>query len=146
MTKFLKFRLAVDEDGWPPAGAESMPVEELPVGYRILVPPFFLRELSVGDVVNCSLDDEGYVDSWAHQGRSQRSTIWVFQSKLPQWNAAKSALLESGCNVETYPNIGLHAIDLPSEVTLQTFDKLLAPCIAAGAMVAYPSLRHADTS
>lgn len=144
MTKFLRFRLDVDDQGWPPAGAESLPVDEVGAGFRILVSPFFIKGISVGDIVECSYDSEGYVQTWAHTYKSRRSTIWV-TPKIPyKWQSAKAALLALGCNVETLKQFGICSIDLPPEISLSTFDDLLKPIVAAGGALAYPSLRHEE--
>jgi hypothetical protein len=46
------FPLEVDEDGWPPVGAERMWAFDLGDGrYRIDNVPWFVRDLAVGDVV-----------------------------------------------------------------------------------------------
>ena len=144
MSQFLMFKLATDKNGWPPAGAESIPVERVTGGYRVLTPPFFVKDISVGDIVDCSNDSEGYVSNLVCKHRSARSTIWVAPRGAPPWQTAKAELLGLGCNVETLKEFGVSSIDLPENVSLALLDRILEPVASAGAFVAYPSLRHVE--
>lgn len=142
MAKFLCFKLDIDSGGWPPAGAESIPVEVSGSAFRILLPPFFVKDLSVDDVIKCNFDNEGYVQSIHHEYRSDRSTVWLATMGLAQWQPAKERLLALGCNIETFKQYDLSSIDLPADVSLFTFDTLVKPIIEAGRYVVFPSLRH----
>ena len=137
----LKFRLTVD-DGWPPVGFEVLPVDTEGEMHTILVPPFFLKGLSVDDVIKCTFDSEGYVENWAHVYKSNRSTFWVHFKSLVEWEAAKQHLLDLGCNIETYNAYKHSAIDVPSLLPWERVDEILGPVIAAGGFVVAPSLRE----
>ena len=72
MTVELTFALSNDDPDWPPVGVERIPTEEIDDGFRILVPPFFVKNLSVDDVIRPNLDAvNGLVFDWEHIKRSQ---------------------------------------------------------------------------
>jgi hypothetical protein len=50
MTASLQFSLDV-EGGWPPVGSESLPFIERLEGFELMVPPLFVKDLAVGDVI-----------------------------------------------------------------------------------------------
>ena len=141
--KFLLFRLEVDEDGWPPVGAESLPVKEQGEGlFQILVPPVFIKNLSVNDVVAAETDSEGYVTSWAHTSKSKRTTIWVLQGTADNLGPLIDDMLSDGGNVERFNQIKLLSFDVPESVSTEKLDMWLRTIEAAGAIIAEPSFRH----
>ena len=142
MSAFLIFRLEEVQSGWPPVGAESLPVQKVAYGFRIQTPPFFVKDISVGDIVRCEFDDEGYASNLVFIERSRRSTVWVAPRKLPEWPLAKAELLQAGCDIENLNQFGIAAIDVPEHVSLSRLDRVLLPLTMAGGFVAYPSLRH----
>jgi hypothetical protein len=56
------FPLEVDEDGWPPVGAERLWAKQLgPDTYRVENAPWFVRDIAADDVVRAEPPD---ADSW----------------------------------------------------------------------------------
>jgi hypothetical protein len=137
----LKFRLDVD-DGWPPVGAEILPVDRQNDLNSILAPPFFVKGISVGDVLRCSLDFEGYVKYWEHVEISSRSTVWVHYKSPIRWELAKKQLLERGCNVETLLSYKCVSVDVPQDLLMARIDEIMVPVIEAGGFFVVPSMRH----
>lgn len=78
MRGLLQFPLEVEDD-WPPVGSESLPFEKLADGYRAMSPPLFVRDLSVGDVIDVSEDEFGFVSAWRHLAKSGRSVLWLLR-------------------------------------------------------------------
>lgn len=142
MPAFLNFNLDVDANGWPPAAIDSVPVEVVGLTHRVLVSPFFVKGLSVNDVIECKFDEDGNVDQFFVLKKSSRSTIWLAEKVHCEWQDAKATLLKLGCSVETLMQWNICAIDLPEEISLDTFDRIMKPVLDAGAFIAYPSLRH----
>jgi hypothetical protein len=56
----VHFRLEIDEDGWPPAGMESLWAVDLGDGtVRLDNTPWFVRRVASDDIIRVEVDDEG---------------------------------------------------------------------------------------
>lgn len=138
----LLFPLVVDSDGWPPVGAEAIPVKSHARGnFAILTPPFFIKDLSVGDVISVRIDDQRTVENWLHVQRSRNSTAWVLKDAAPSENELADQFLKLQCNVERFSEIGLLTVDVPPHVLERDLDRVIDNCRAFGAHVAVPSFR-----
>ncbi len=135
----LSFSLAV-EDGWPSVGLECLPFDTVPGGLKLLVPPLFVKKLSVGDVITVRARRER-VSSWKHTQRSRHSTIWIAELGRGITRAIKRALKrlrELGCSTSTSKDLGVYAVDVPPGQTVTlvyTFDQpgtLLYGCHVPG--------------
>lgn len=141
-TQSLLFPLVVDSDGWPPVGAESIPVKSHANGnFTILTPPFFIKDLSVGDVISVQIDNQRTIKNWLHVQRSRNSTVWVLQDAAISENELADQFLKLQCNVERFSQIGLLSVDVPPHVLESDLDRLIDNCRAIGAHVAVPSFR-----
>lgn len=139
----VRFKLTQDSDGWPPVGTESLPAEWLgPDLARIQVPPLFVKNLSVGDAIRVTLDEDGYVQGFTHEKLSKRSTIWVLGGKDPERENLITDLKRLGCNVERFREIKLLSIDVPADVAFPDVEAVLVKLEAIDADVAEPSRRH----
>jgi hypothetical protein len=135
------------EDGWPPVGIESLPFEVVPRGLKLLVPPLFVKKLSVGDVIAVR-ERLGRVSSWKRTQRSAHSTIWLLRLKhggTRDINRVLKRLRELGCNSSNAPQFGSYAIDVPSETPMRDVDAVLARLELERVAVAYPSFRHSES-
>jgi hypothetical protein len=142
--RHLKFPLDV-EDGWPPAGVESLPVEVRDGEYEILDAPLYIKDVSVGDRIAATLGDDGLVSSWRHIGRSDRTTIWLLRLRQTDSIApALSKLRSIGCNTVSMDALGSYAVDVPRSVPIQVVDEVLATLDGSEVAVAYPSMRHPE--
>lgn len=140
--QILLFPLVVDSDGWPPVGAEVIPVKSDRRGnFTILTSPFFINNLSVGDVISVQIDEKKAVKNWLHVERSRNSTVWVLKNTAPNENELAKQFLKLQCNVERFSEIGLLSVDVPPHVLERTLDRVIDNCRAIGAHVAVPSFR-----
>jgi hypothetical protein len=143
----LSFPLAVEDD-WPPVAIESLPFETEETGFRLLVPPVFVKGLSVDDVITVR-ERDGRVSSWRHKLRSQHSTIWLLRLKRDATRDIKSVLEKLhklGCTSTGVARFGVYAIDVPSGTTITRVDSVLAKLDKKRVATAYPSFRHSESS
>ena len=140
MTELI-FRLEVD-DGWPPVMKECLVCTVGPSGYRVDVPPFFIKGLSVGDIISVNCDESGDVLSWSYVDRSGRSTVWIMVFDEYSIAEAAKCLRGLGCNVEELRQLQYFSIDIPEQCSLESFDKCMDAIDEEKVAVAYPSLRH----
>lgn len=143
--RYLTFLLDVD-DGWPPVGAENIPVRPVNDEFEVLHPPLFVKGLSVGDVIQVSGNEAGEVSSWNHRSRSGHSTIWILRLKATQEIENLLANLRAmGClTVGGNMKIGAYSIDVPPTLQLEKVDVVLSGLDTESIAVAYPSLRHPE--
>lgn len=141
----LDFPLEVD-DGWPPVGLESLPVRASAAGYEIQEAPLFVRDISVGDVLDVSLDDEGRVVEYRHLIRSKSSTIWLLCLHRTRANVlpALSGLRQLGCDTVSLETLGCYAVSVPETVSMAAVDPILDAFDEEIVAVAFPSFRHPD--
>jgi hypothetical protein len=137
----LMFVLEID-DGWPPVAKECMTCSDCESGYRIEVPPLFIKDLSVGDVISIERNDEGEVSAWSHVEKSMRSTIWIMVSGGHSINDGLDCLKKLKCNVEEFEPYNYFAIDVPAECQVEQLDACLNALSGENVSVAFPSFRH----
>ena len=141
----LMFQLEVC-DGWPPVAKESIPVKEDGKNYKILVPPFFIKNLSVGDVISVALEDQGDVVHWQHAAMSQHSTIWLRTRGKNDISDSIECLKSLGCNIERLEQFCLFAIDVPEGACFDKIDDCLDTIPEDAADIVFPSFRHDNHS
>lgn len=132
-------------DGWPPVAAESLPFEKTTKGWRLLVPPLYLKKLSVGDVLEIK-QRAGKVSAWKHLTRSSNSTIWMLSMKASADKKAHGLLAKLnaiGCQTVSLPKLSSYSISVPATVSIEHVDQILAKRNEDEIAVAYPSFRHA---
>ena len=143
ITTSLQFPLEV-EDGWPPVGSEALPFLKSTVGYKALVAPLFVKNLSVGDIINAKLDRDGNVSEWKHINMSHRSVIWALRTDDGdniEEILGKLRLL--GCNTTGVDAFGIYSIDIPEDLDIAAVDAIISE-LNNSATVAFPSWRHVD--
>lgn len=140
----LKFQLDVEDD-WPPVALECLPFRQIASGYEALAAPLFVKDLSVGDVIEAAFDSEGIIDSWRHVSRSDHTTIWLLRLGWPDHiNEVLAELRELGCNSVSLDQAGCYAIDVPPTVGIVDVDKILAKLDDTMVATAFPSMRHVE--
>jgi hypothetical protein len=138
--KSLNFRLEIDEDGWPPAGAECLHVEPVPQGYQIKNFPIFIKNLAYDDIISVQLDEEGYVSDWRMIEESGHSTIWIMNY---QEGDLLDQLEKLGCGHSCVERWKLCAINVPPTVAIADVDAIVEPYVSEGRVsAAYPAFRH----
>jgi hypothetical protein len=124
------FSLDVDEDGWPPASAETMWARALsPDRVKIDNVPFFVRGLSSGDEVRVVRDDDGMlvateVIEWAGHCTVQ---VVPFPSGALEGDLQRvlDAFAPLGITGEGIEQFRLIALDIPLDADLQAIIGLL---------------------
>ncbi|MFM1975433.1 MAG: hypothetical protein RL145_279 [Pseudomonadota bacterium] len=145
MTISLQFPLDVDDE-WPPFGSESLPFEEVGDKYRCLSAPLFVKDLSVGDIIKCEIGPNGFLNSWRHCHRSNRSVIWLLRQKEnDKVQPILQLLRQLGCNTAGLDELGSYAIDVPETVEITEIDKVLEELDQNTVAIAFPSMRHPET-
>lgn len=142
-TTSLPFTLSVESDGWPPVGKEYLVANQTGKNdFEILVPPFFIQDISVGDIIMVELDRAGVVKNWEFKTKSKRSTIWVLCKDFTELEEIIELLKESGSNIERLKQFGLISIDVSDSISPSTLDEYLTRMEFCGANVVCPSFRH----
>lgn len=141
MSAMLDFVLDID-DGWPPVAKQCMACVRREDGYQVQAPPLFIKNLSVGDVVDVRFGDEGEVVSWTHIARSARSTVWIMVSGDYMVSGALERLKTMGCNVVELEQYRYYAVDVPEECAVERLDECLNAFDNRKVSVAFPSFRH----
>lgn len=133
------------EDDWPPVALEGLPCAVVATGYRVEMPPLFVRNLSVGDIILVVFDGEKNVVSWTHARQSARTTIWLLRmAQSDDIDSVLKKLREMNCNTVQLPEYRCYSIDVPAECAIQDVDACLKHLNSSRVAIAYPSLRHAD--
>ena len=141
---FLKFPLQVVE-GWPPVAVESLPFEKTVDGLRVLVPPLFIKDLSVGDIISAQKGEEDLVELWRHVRRSNRTTIWLLRLRQThQIEKVLSELRALGCDTVGLESAGCYSVDVPECVAIREIDASIAQLDSASCAVVFPSMRHPE--
>jgi hypothetical protein len=138
----LTFALDV-EDGWPPVAAECLPFDVVPGGVKLLVPPLFIKGLSVGDVIVVEEQDD-QIWSWKHRSRSKNSTVWLLalRDRAKRIGKAVRRLASMGCTSTS--GLAVTAIDVPPTVSMEELDAVLGTLDPEMTPIAYPSFRHRE--
>ena len=129
------------EDGWPPVAKEGLGCTLCNGGYRVDVPPFFVKDLSVGDVIAVQRNEAGEVISWRHVRKSKRSTVWIMVKGDSSIEDVIGCLKGLQCNIERFTQYRYFAVDVPESCLATRLDECL-DSLGERAHVAYPSFRH----
>jgi len=136
MTDFQKiwFRLHQDEDGYPPAQAETVSAVSFSEETYVLENvPFFARGVSLGDLISTSEDSEGrkWFQSVLKPSGHSTVRVIVFRNSgdpLPleeRVAALRRRFAELGCTTELSHVSGLFAVDVPPAVDYSKVHNLL---------------------
>ncbi|MGH8176949.1 MAG: DUF4265 domain-containing protein [Steroidobacter sp.] len=129
------------EDDWPPVAKEGLSCTVCKGGYRVDVPPFFIKDLSVGDVVTVQRNEMGDVVSWSHVRKSKRSTVWIMVAGDHSIEDVIDCLKRLRCNIERFTQYRYFAVDVPEECPAISLDECL-DFLDKRAHVVFPSFRH----
>ena len=89
-------------DEWPPVGVEFLWLAISSNGYQVLTAPFFLKDLSVGDILTIDLEQKGgqrFALRWSHLEKSSRSTVGVMVDEGVKIDDFLVAIEEAGGRV-----------------------------------------------
>lgn len=126
----VRFRLERDDGSWPPAESEGLWAEH--VGgdeYRIDNSPWFVRNLSNGDVVGARAGVDGVLWATDHRQRSGRLTVRVIPRKGGPMDGDLQPLVDLFApyrvDAEGFGQFRLVALDIPSDADLAAIKALL---------------------
>lgn len=109
------FNLKRDEDGYPPADVESLWAEDLGDStYKIDNIPFYVRNISVGDVVDVNNVD-GILCFRTIVRHSLHSTYRILIGSANDFEKIRADLNSLGCSVEKSHLPSLASIDVPPQ-------------------------------
>lgn len=130
--KRILFRLEQDADGYPPNNWESLWAREITESqFQIDNIPFFVRGISLGDIVTAENSD-GELRFKHLVSRSGNSVIRVIVFDIEEVTELRNELRKLGCASEQSHIEGLFAISIPSSVQIGSVDELLRSGEAQG--------------
>ena len=126
------FRLERDEDGYPPEDVESLWGLRCADGVEIDNVPWFVKGVSLGDVVSVVQASDGVLEFERVLRRSGHSTyrILLLDQEARALERTIAELTAMGLGVEE--DAGLLAVDVPPTVSLNSFTKHLLVGVRSG--------------
>ncbi|HEX5747468.1 MAG TPA: DUF4265 domain-containing protein [Archangium sp.] len=121
----ILFHLEQDEDGYPPANAETLWATTVGEGlYKIDNIPFFATGIAVDDIVSAELDADQllYKDVVHPSGHSTVRVVVYGHDELPEVHGLFKQL---GCSTEQSHLRGLVALDVPPSVSWDELKRIL---------------------
>jgi hypothetical protein len=118
--KRMLFDLTPDAHGYPPVSVEGVWVEPIVSGnFRVENVPFYVRELSCGDVVAGKADARGVLHFNGLVIPSGNSTFRVIVHDVSRLAGVRAEILEYGVDTEVDRKQHLIAIDIPSAMRIE---------------------------
>lgn len=119
------FELEQDEDGYPPAAAETLWAVRVGDGlFQIDNIPFFVHDIAVNDIVSAT-PEEGVFRYKEVVQPSGHGTIRLIVSEKSDVQAVRDLFRQLGCSSELSHLPHLIAVDVPPSVSLQELKKVL---------------------
>ncbi len=124
MHQKVLFRLNRDEDGCPPFDVEGVWAEPLGDAFVLDNIPFFMREATLGNVVEVDrIGDELFYASTRQRSQNSLIRVVMFEGHDPQ--ALRSRLRDMGCASELSHLPTLFAVNVPADVPIENVRALL---------------------
>ncbi|MHB1058722.1 MAG: DUF4265 domain-containing protein [Rhodanobacter sp.] len=143
MNEELTFVLEVEE-GWPPVATESLICSVSETNFQVEVPPFFIKDMSVGDVIRVDRNEKGEVVSWSHVVKSPNSTMWIMMIGEHSIEDSIECFKGLKCNVERLIEFNYFSIDIPVECPIRKLDRCLDALDVENVSIVFPSFRHIE--
>jgi len=140
--KEMGFALEQRNKLWPPFAVEWIWCGDFEGDHLIINAPFFVKGLSVGDVIRVTQNDDGHVVRFQPIERSSRSTLWIKAFQPDGISDALERLRALGCNIEALAQYNYFAIDVPAETAIVDVDRIVAAMGKDAIEHAFPSFRH----
>jgi hypothetical protein len=137
----ILFNLDVIDD-WPPVNVEGLYCKKIKANYEVCNVPFFIKDLSVGDIISIQKDENECVDTWHHINKSKHSTTWVMIHNDYPITDHLDQLRDLGCMVEQLEQFSYASIDIPADVDISLVDDILDSLDEDNVSLAFPSFRH----
>ena len=111
------FRIEQDEDGYPPINVESVWAEPVSKNeFKIKNIPFYVKNLSLDDIVLAKPATDGMLEYVAHRVKSSHNTIRILFLDESQKDAVFKKIESLGCSWEGSNIPSLIAVDVPNSV------------------------------
>lgn len=133
-------------DEWPPVGVEFLWLAISSNGYQVLTAPFFLKDLSVGDILTIDLEQKGgqrFALSWSHLEKSSRSTVGVMIDEGVKIDDFLVAIEEAGGRISHLEQFNIYCLDLPQDFDMKPIDDMEEE-LGDSIEIIYPSFRIAE--
>jgi hypothetical protein len=131
----FKMTISLGDHAWHGFGTETVWVEGLPDGtLRLRNTPFFAKGLSYLDVVDVKVEDEELLFSGVRQ-RSRHSTYRLILEESTtdeQFADRWTAFAALGCTYESFGDLRLYAVDVPTTEAVKAVYLLLQAGEQAG--------------
>jgi hypothetical protein len=138
-----KIMFALDvEDGWPPVSSEGAWCERVDNLYKFRNVPFFISGLAFNDIFSAERDPvNDHIFEFEVVEKSGHSVVWLMNNADIDISEFKEGILKLGCSFESFPRFSLGAIDVPPNVDLNPFDRLIDEYEERGLAFAFPVWR-----
>lgn len=124
----FKLVIRLGDNAWHGYGAESVWVEGMPdKSLRLMNTPFFAKGLSYLDVVDVKVEDNALVFAGV-RSRSGHSTYrLILENATTELQFAErwAAMAALGCTYESFGDLRLYAVDVPSTAAVRELYPLL---------------------
>lgn len=128
----ILFKLEIDVDGYPPMEWEKLWAKHLGNElYEIDNIPFFVKDISIGDIVSVTTDDDCFLYSDTVY-KSKHSTFRILLKDISELSEVKKNLDKLGCSIELCHISELIAVDVPENVDIAILLEYLKAGIAKG--------------
>lgn len=121
----ILFALEQDEDGYPPASAETLWATQVSEGlFKIDNIPFFVLGIAVNDIVSAAPEEGAFRFKEVAQP-SGHSTIRIVVYEPSDVPAVRALFKQLGCTTELSHLPRLIAVDVPAAVSLEKLKEVL---------------------
>lgn len=117
--KKVLFRLAQDENGYPPASVEGLWTQAVTGGYRVDSIPFHVYGIAPGDIISIRHEgDQAWFDALQ---QSAGTSVFRVVVKPPETvEQVHAALAEFGCTCEVEKAVRMLAVEVPATQSADT--------------------------
>jgi len=139
----IHFRIAQDQEGYPPVAVESLWAKPIGTNFEIDSIPFFTCDATVGDIIRAAPDAAGELWFAGMEQVSVRSLIRIVFFEAECTESVTNKLQALGCGTEGMEVYKLLAVDVPGDVDLVEVQNFLRDEASTGSIdYEEPLLRH----
>jgi hypothetical protein len=107
--------------------------------------PFFISGLAYGDVFQAEPDaTNGHIFEFTVLEHSGHSVVWVLNNSGIDISECLEEAKALGCKVEGFEQFSLYSLDVPPEIDLSAFDRLIDQYDRKGIAFAFPAWSHGN--
>lgn len=134
------------EDKWPPVGVEFLWFCPVFGGFEVLNQPFFLKDISVEDVLSIDMEKKGgqfFCLEWKHIKKSSRSTVCFRLFEDVAIDVYLQKIKTMGGRVAALLKYDVYSLDLPWGFDMSIIDEM-DDALGEAVEIIYPSYRFDD--